>query len=397
MKRNKFFLTGLMSSLALAVAGQMVACPAHAQDLVLGFSMAKTGPYVSLANTNEIAVDLAVDEINAKGGIGGKPIKLVKFDTGGDPKQAALAVRQFAEDNKALAVIGPFSSGEVRVAFPAGERLGIVQMSMSSSAPALTKDFSYAFRNTRDERIVIDQVLAALKDKKLPFATAATAYATDDTVSKSVGTIVLPGLFTKYGLTQKGAVDFQYNAFDLSPQVSQLAQIKPDIIGLGAPPEAAINLAKELKRQGVVARVIGGTTVADPDLPARMEGAGDSMTIGTTFFADLNDRTRAFAKEFGVRATKAGIARHEPNQQDASAYDIVYLYAEALKRAAVTGDADKVAAERTSVRDALAKLKGYAALEGEISFGEDRDSIKPIYVVEAKGGRWILLDTRHGE
>ncbi len=65
---------------------------------------------------------------------------------------------------------------------------------------------------------------------------------------------MLPGLFTKYGLTQKGAVDFQYNAFDLSPQVSQLAQIKPDIIGLGAPPEAAINLAKELKRQGVVAR-----------------------------------------------------------------------------------------------------------------------------------------------
>lgn len=395
MKRSKFFLPGLILSVVLA--GQVVACPAHAQDLVLGFSMAKTGPYVSLANTNEIAVDLAVDEINAKGGVGGKTIKLVKFDTGGDPKQAALAVRQFAEDNKALAVIGPFSSGEVRVAFPAGERLGIVQMSMSSSAPALTKDFSYAFRNTRDERIVIDQVLAALKDKKLPLATAATAYATDDTVSKSVGTIVLPGLFTKYGLTQKGAVDFQYNAFDLSPQVSQLAQIKPDIIGLGAPPEAAINLAKELKRQGVVARVIGGTTVADPDLPARMEGAGESMTIGTTFFADLNDRTRAFAKEFDARATKAGIARHEPNQQDASAYDIVYLYADALKRAAVTGDADKVAAERTSVRDALAKLKGYAALEGEISFGEDRDSIKPIYVIEARGGRWTLLDTRHGD
>ena len=198
---------------------------------------------------------------------------------------------------------------------------------MSSSAPALTKDFSYAFRNTRDERMVIDQVLAALRDKKLPMANGATAYATDDTVSKSVGTTVLPGLFNKYGINPKGAVDFQYNAFDLSPQVSQLAQMKPDIIGLGAPPEAAVNLAKELKRQGVVARVIGGTTVADPDLPQRMEGAGDGMTIGTTFFADLNDRTRAFAKEFGVRAAKAGIARHEPNQQDASAYDIVYLYA----------------------------------------------------------------------
>jgi branched-chain amino acid transport system substrate-binding protein len=359
--------------------------------------MAKTGPYVSLANTNEIAVDLAVDEINAKGSISGKKIKLVTFDTGGDPKQAALAVRQFAEDNDALAVIGPFSSGEVRVAFPAGERLGIVQMSMSSSAPALTKGFTYAFRNTRDEGKVIDQVLAALKDKKLPMASAAIAYATDDTVSKSIGTNVLPGLFTKYGIAVKGSVDFQYNAFDMSPQASQLSQLKPDIIGLGAPPEAAVNFAKELKRQGVATRIIGGTTIADPDLPQRMEGAGDTMTIGTTFFADLNDRTRAFAKEFGARAAKAGIDRHEPNQQDASAYDIVYLFAEAIKRGGVTGDPDKVAAERTAIRDALAKLKGYAALEGDISFGEERDSIKPIYVVEAKGGRWTLFDTRNAE
>ncbi|NEW91944.1 ABC transporter substrate-binding protein [Rhodopseudomonas sp. BR0M22] len=370
---------------------------AQAADLVLGFSMAKTGPYVSLANTNEVAVDMAVDEINAKGGIGGNKIKLVKFDTGGDPKQAALAVRQFAEDNKALAVIGPFSSGEVRVAFPAGERLGIVQMSMSSSAPGLTKGFTYGFRNTRDEGTVISEVLATLRDKKLPMATGATAFATDDTVSKAVGTKVLPALFKKFDIADKGAVDFQYNAFDLSPQVSQLAQMKPDLIGLGAPPEAAINLAKELKRQGVSARLVGGTTVADPDLPRRMAGAGNSMTIGTTFFAELNDRTKAFAKEFATRAKEAGMTRLEPNQQDASAYDIVYLLAEAMKTAKTTGDAGKVAAERTAIRDDLAKLKGFAALEGEISFAEDRDAIKPIYVIEAGNQSWHLLDTRKGQ
>ncbi|RJF68759.1 ABC transporter substrate-binding protein [Rhodopseudomonas palustris] len=384
------------AGVALGLIGG-IAGGAQAADLVLGFSMAKTGPYVSLANTNEVAVDMAVDEINAKGGVGGNKIKLVKFDTGGDPKQAALAVRQFAEDNKALAVIGPFSSGEVRVAFPAGERLGIVQMSMSSSAPGLTKGFSYAFRNTRDEKTVIDEVLATLRDKKLPMKTGATAFATDDTVSKSVGTAVLPVLFSKYGVESKGAVDFQYNAFDLSPQVSQLAQMKPDIIGLGAPPEAAVNLAKELKRQGVTARLIAGTTVADPDLPKRMAGAGELMTIGTTFFAELNDQTKAFAKEFAKRTAAAGMTRQEPNQQDASAYDIVYLFAEAMKTATVTGAPDKAAAERTAIRDALAKIKGFAALEGAISFGDDHDSIKPIYVVEAKDQHWTLLDTRKGE
>ena len=285
----------------------------------------------------------------------------------------------------------------MRVAFPAGERLGIVQMSMSSSAPGLTKGFTYGFRNTRDEGTVISEVLATLRDKKLPMATGATAFATDDTVSKAVGTKVLPALFKKFDIADKGAVDFQYNAFDLSPQVSQLAQIKPDLIGLGAPPEAAINLAKELKRQGVSARLVGGTTVADPDLPRRMAGAGNSMTIGTTFFAELNDRTKAFAKEFATRAKEAGMTRLEPNQQDASAYDIVYLLAEAMKTAKTTGDAGKVAAERTAIRDDLAKLKGFAALEGEISFAEDRDAIKPIYVIEAGDQNWHLLDTRKGQ
>lgn len=381
--------------LGASVAALLSSAAANAGDLIIGFSAAKTGPYVSLADTNGIAVDMAIDEINAKGGVGGNKLKLVRFDTGGDPKQAALAVKQFAEDDKALAVVGPFSSSEVRVAFPAGERLGIVQMSMSSSAPNLTKGFNYAFRNTRDEGIVIDQVLSSLRDKKTPTASGAIAYATDDVVSKSIGTNVMPALLKKFDIPVKGSVDFQYNAFDLSPQVSQLAQMKADIIGLGAPPEAAINLAKEMKRQGVAGRLIGGTTVADPELPRRMDGAGEGMTIGTTFFADLNDRTKAFAKEFAARTTKAGMARHEPNQQDAAAYDIVYLFAAAAEAGKVTGDAAKVAVERTAIRDALVALKNFQALEGAITFGPERDAIKPIYIVEAKTGKWTLLDTRN--
>lgn len=362
-------------------------------DLVLGYMMAKSGPYVSLAGTNEIAVDLAVEEINAKGGINGKKIKVVKFDTAGDPKQATTALRRFAEDDAALAVIGPFSSSEVRTTFPVGERAGIPQMSMASSAPGLTKGFSYGFRNTTDEGKVIDQVLGAIKDKKLPAASGAAAYATDDVVSKSIGTVVVPKMFEKYAIPLKGSVDFQLAAFDLSPQVSKLKELAPDIVGLGSPPEGAVNLAKELKRQGVNTRVIGGTTIADPELPKRMDGAGENLTIGTTFFPDVNATTKAFAAEFAKRTKAAGQTRTEPNQMDAAVYDIVYLYAEAMKRAGVTGEAGKLVAERTAIRDQLAKLKDYDAVEGKISF-VDGDAVKPVYVLEVKSGKWSLLDTR---
>ncbi|MFG1402934.1 ABC transporter substrate-binding protein [Xanthobacter sediminis] len=361
-------------------------------DLVLGYMMAKSGPYVSLANTNEIAVDMAVEEINAKGGINGRKVKVVKFDTAGDPKQATTAVRSFAQDAGALAVIGPFSSSEVRTTFPVGEREGISQMSMASSAPGLTKGFTYGFRNTTDEGKVIDQVLGAIRDKKLPMASGAAAYATDDVVSKSIGTAVVPKMFEKYAIPLKGSVDFQLAAFDLSPQVAQLKQISPDIVGLGSPPEGAINLAKELKRQGVSTRIIGGTNMADPELPKRLDGAGETLTIGTTFFADANDKTKAFTQEFAKRTKAAGL-RTDPNQMDASVYDIVYLYAEAMKKAGVTGDKAKRAEERTAIRDQLSKLKDYPAMEGSISF-TDGDAVKPVYVLEVKDGKWTLLDTR---
>lgn len=386
---KKSVLLGATMLAALVAAGTAKADG----ELVLGYMMAKSGPYVSLANTNEVAVDMAVEEINKQGGINGKKIKVVKFDTAGDPKQATTALRRFAQDDAALAVIGPFSSSEVRTTFPVGEREGISQMSMASSAPGLTKGFSYGFRNTTDEGRVIDQVLASLKDKKLPTASGAAAYATDDVVSKSIGTVVIPKMFEKYAIPLKGSVDFQLAAFDLSPQVAQIKQLAPDVVGLGSPPEGAINLAKELKRQGVSTRLVGGTTIADPELPRRMDGAGDQLTIGTTFFPEVNSTTKAFAEEFGKRTKAAGLNRTEPNQMDASVYDIVYLYGEAMKRAGVTGDKAKLAEERTAIRDQLAKLKDYKALEGSISF-TDNDAVKPVYILEVKGGKWTLLDTR---
>ncbi len=368
--------------------------PVMAQDLVLGLSTAKTGPYVSLASTNEIAVTMAVDEINAKGGVNGRKLKVITFDTQGDPRQAALAAQRFAADDHALAVIGPFSSSEVKVAFPTGERLGIPQMSMSSSAPGLAKDFTFAFRNTTDEGRVITGVLETLKSKSQPMATGAIAFATDDAVSKSIGTAVLPKLFAGYGMDNKGSIDFEYKAFDLSPQISKLAGMKADIVGLGTPPEASITVAKEMKRQGVSGRLIGGTTVADPDLPKRMDGAGEGMTIGTTFFKDYNPATRAFAAEFSKRAQGQGLARTEPNQMDAASYDIVLLYAEAMKQAGVSGDPAKAADERKAVRDQLRKLKDFPALEGPITFGDDGDAVKPIYVVEIKNAQWSLMEAR---
>ena len=64
-----------------------------------------------------------------------------------------------------------------------------------------------------------------------------------------------------------------------------------------------------------------------------------------------------------------------------------------MKEAKVTGDADKLAAERTAIRDKLRAMKDYPALEGPISFGQNGDALKPVYVIEMQGGQWRLIGT----
>ena len=371
----------------------LAAAPALAQsELVLGYLTAETGPFVSLSRTNEVAARIAVDELNAAGGVNGKKLRYITFDTAGNPGQTVVGLRKLAEDDRVLAIIGPFSSGQVQVAAPAADRTGVVIMAMASSAPKLVANFQFAFRNTSDEGYMFDRVMRTIKSKNLPAATGAVAYGNDDTISRIMGEKVLPALMQKNGVQMRGSVDFKLGAFDLSAQVSQLKANPTDLVGVGAPPEAAIKLAQEMRRQGHNGRLIAGSTINDPDLPVRMGRDGNGTIVPSAWFADLNDRTRRFAAEFTRRAKAANMERHLPAQFDAATYDIVLYYAWAMRESKVTGDPKRLAEERSAIRDALKRLKNFPALEGSVSFGADNDALKPVYVQEVRDGKWVLLE-----
>ena len=88
MKWTMALAGAAVSVMALGAGG------AFAQDITIGLAMVKSGPLKTVGEATETSVDIAVEEINAKGGINGKKIKLVKFDTGSDPKQAATATQK---------------------------------------------------------------------------------------------------------------------------------------------------------------------------------------------------------------------------------------------------------------------------------------------------------------
>lgn len=382
-------LLGTGAALASMTAGQL---PAFAQnEIVIGLSFGRTGLYSTINKTTEVAVDIATQEINQAGGIAGKKVRIVKFDTAGDPKQAVVAVRKFARDDNALAVIGPFSSSEARVAFAAGEREKIVQIPNASSAPGLADKFSYAFRLTESEYLQFLRVVKTLKKRNALKKSVAIMYGTDDVVSKAVGLFIMKPIFEKEGVNITGPLGFPSKAFDVAPQVSQLKGKKLDYIGVATITPVAIRVLKEIRRQGIQTPLIGSQIWADPEIIEKFGKAGDGSVFITYFYYDRDERSRNFSKKFVEVAAKLGIEKPFPHHVDVSAYDTMYVLKAAMEAAKVTGDPAKLAAERQAIRDTLGKLT-YDGLIGKICFESTGDAQLPGYVLTMKDRKWELLE-----
>ena len=371
-----------------------VAAPAAAQEIVVGLSMIKSGVLKTVGEATETAVDIAVAEINAKGGIGGKPLKLIKFDTGSDPKQAATATQKFAQDDKVLAIIGPFSSGEAAVTFPVGERLGIIELPTSATTPGLTKGFSYAWRLVSDEGKQFTRLIKTLGKKGIDHSKADIIYVSDERVSNISGTQFYPAIFKANNVAYGDPIGIQLKSFDVSPQVTQALERKPDVVAIAGTPDSAGKVIKELRRQGFIGRVIGSQIFADPNSIDLFGRGADGMIIVAGYWWDRNDATRAFTKKFNEENAKRGLTSKKiPHHTDAQAYDIVYLLKQAMEKAGVTGDPAKLAQERTAIRDALQGIR-FTGVTGENTcFNADRDAQLPGFIIEIKDLKWNLFDS----
>jgi branched-chain amino acid transport system substrate-binding protein len=380
---------------SLAALG--LSTPIAAQEIVLGLTHAKTGRYASVGAPTEIAVDIAVAEINAAGGVNGRKIRIERFDTGSEAKNAQVAVQRFAEDLKAIAVIGPFASQEAQVAFAAGERLEIVQMPNAASAPGLTKDRKFAFRLTEDEGRQFGRLIKTMTEKNLiKEKTAAVMYPSDEFVGKALAGWMPKELEAGGFRMVIPAEGFATAATDLSPHITKLKGNSPAVLAFAGLPEGAAKVMKEARRQGHASTLIGAQVFADPDIAKILGADGEGAIFVSWYWWDANDRTRAFEKKFLDEAKKRGVNKSGAHHVDASAYDIVYVYADAMRRAGVTGDPTKLKAERNAVREALLKTS-MEGVTGKICFDQDRDAQMPGYIIQIKNGQRQLVGVQSSD
>jgi len=377
---------------ALAAATLLIAGAAAADTLRLGFITATSGPLKGPAEPAIAAVELAVEEINAAGGVNGKQLEVFTFDSGSDPKQASLGVRKLSQDDKVLAILGPFSSGEVAVAFNVGEREELVLLSNASSAPGLTDGKDWAWRITEDEGKQFARLMKTLEKLDVPRESAEIIYVSDERVANVVGTKLYPALMGKFGIAHGEPVAVTYDSFDISTQVAPIVARAPDIVAVAGLPENAAKIIRELNRQGFEGRVIGSQIFADPNILDLFGGLGEGTTFMAGFHASTSPEAASFQERFIERNAERGIRKLGAHHSDAQTYDGIHLLAKVMAEAGVTGDPAKLAEERLAIREGLKRVQFAGVLGDNLCF-VGGDAELPGYVIQIKDGQWTLIDS----
>jgi branched-chain amino acid transport system substrate-binding protein len=384
-------VAGLGAVLTTAAAGAAFAQQAD-REIVLGAIVPSSGPFAEWGRANTVTLQMLEKQVNASGGVNGAKLRIAILDDATKPAQATNNLRKLAGDEKALAVAGPLTSSAAEVTFPVANEMKIVATSQASSKPGVAKlNRPWAFRNTIDEG-VLGRTTVPYYKKSFNIKSVAIIFDAKDATAATVGSKIMPALMKENDIDVLNANDplsFNTGDLDVSAQVTKMKALNPDGVVVSADYSQAITVIREMKRQGLVKPVVGATQLissailkAAPEIP---------IVAPATFYATMKgEKPEKFVNELQplLRKTSGLPPEIEPSMYDANIYEIVSIYIEAIKKTGVTGKPEDLEADRTKIRDYMAKLTAFPGLGGPIGFNDDGDAIKAFYILQGENGAW---------
>lgn len=335
--------------------------PAPAPAVIkVGHVAPLTGGIAHLGKDNELGARLAVEEINAAGGVklGDQTYKLelVPEDDKADPKEGTIAAQKLV-DAGVVAVVGHLNSGTSIPASKIYSDASVTQISPSATNPKYTdQGFKTTFRVVANDNqqgaVLAGYAKDALKAKTVAIIDDRTAYGQGladvfEKVAKEGGIKIVTREFTNDKATDFNAI------------LTKVKAGKPDVIMYGGMDATAGPMAKQMKQLGIKSILLAGDGVCSPEF---IKLAGDAAEVLHCSMAGEAVEKLAKGEEFKAKFK----AKFNQDVQVYSpySYDAVYVIADALKRA---GKAD-----RAAVTGAM-PATSYPGLTGTIAFDEKGD------------------------
>jgi len=365
----------LLGSLAAGLAG-----PALAQSkepVLIGVTGPLTGQYAQYGAVWKKGFDVALDEVNAGGGIKGRPLAYVFEDSQSDPRQTVTVARKFVADERVVVEVGDFSSAASMAASPIYQAAGLVQFGFSNSHPDFTKGGDFIWSNAvnqKDEMPLLADFIRDLGLKKVGILHLNSDWG-------RTAKDLLVAAIKERGGEVVGSEGYLSDEKDFRSAIVLARSSNPDALALISYYPDGAQLARQIRQAGITTPIIAGGSIYSPKF-LELGGAEVNGVLTTVPFfpGDPRPQVQAFVKAFEAKF------KEEPDAYAGRAYDTFILLAAVMRQ---------FGAERKAIKEGLGKIKDVqSVVYGKVAFDTATRRVANPFVsrIEVKNGKWAAYD-----
>jgi branched-chain amino acid transport system substrate-binding protein len=332
-------------------------------------------------------VELAVEQINAQGGIHGKKIEVVYENDDTSTEKSVTAAKKLVYGDKVLAIIGPEMSSCIFAVQKVTEEAKIPVLSPTGSSPKLTAHKqAWYFRNSIAATYQTLDLVKYIKDQGIKRLALLVDWGrTADQVKRFEGDA------KKMGLNIAIMEKFQTGDTSFMAQLLKIKGENPDGLVLFAMPTGGSAAAIQARDLGINVPLFGIIALCYKEY-IEMGGKAVEGTVGpSTFVPDNPDpHVQKFNEQFKAKYDVL------PDHAAAHAYDAANILAKVLKEVKIENKPGTLAIDREKIRDGLTTIKNHLGVSAPINYGptptpKDRDGMKKAMLVQVKGGKWVII------
>ncbi|MEH1830173.1 MAG: ABC transporter substrate-binding protein [Nostoc sp.] len=346
----------------------------------IGIAFAQTSNVALLGQEGTDGVKIAEKYFNNKGGINGRPIKLVYQDTSGDEVGAINAFQTLISKDKVVGIIGPTLSQQAFSADPVAERNQVPVIGASNTAKGIPEIGDYVARVSSSVAVVAPYSVKAALKQNPKIKRVAVFYAQNDAFNKSE-TEIFQKTVKNLGLDLVTVQKFQTTDTDFQAQASDAINLKPDLVIISGLAVDGGNLVKQLRELGYKGIIVGGNGFNTSHIFSVCRALCDGVIVAQAY-------SPVYPSEINIAFRKAYLEQYhrEPPQVSAQAFAALQVYVEALQSLDKKSNINnlKLPQLRTELNKELL-TKNYQTPLGEIAFTPTGDVIqKEFYVAQLK-------------
>jgi branched-chain amino acid transport system substrate-binding protein len=376
MKTHRLLV--IVGALFMAFMGTTGLTSAQEQPVTIGAVLPITGVVAYDGQCKYNGALLAVDEINSKGGVLGRPVKIILEDGSCIPAQSVAAAEKLITTQKVPVIMGAFCSSSSGAVMEVAKKYKVPHVTGVSTATSLTQQGnSYFFRATDTSGMLAvsfsPYILKEAPNKKVAFLVV------NDDWGRTVAEEYAKSL-KKLGAEVVASEIFDRSETDLFQYITKIKARKPDVIVMAANTQMAASLTKQIIQMGVPAKLMGEGAFASESY-YQLVGDMSEGVYGLVEYAPTIDTpaNKAFVENYKQRFKEV------PTKFSAAGYIDVSIIADAIKRAG--------AADPAKIRDALEKTD-YNGLTGNFRFDKDHQAYNfNVYMTINKKSQPIILYT----